>query len=508
MKEGKNSIIVGVSQYTQHKQTKNPLDPLQLILHASKNAIKDTGVEDFKLIKSIDSVILINVNSWSYKDSPGVLCKALGIKPKQKIYLADGGNTPQMAVNRASKALFYGQAKAVLIAGGEAAYTAYKSKKTQDWPPREKPASMEGKIWNGINDHENLYGFKIPSCTYAIFENALRSASQRTIREHQLHMGKLFERFSKIASENPHAWTRTSFSAEEIITPTDENRMINFPYTKRMCSNMFVDQVAAIIMMTEEVARRLNIDEHLWVYLMGGSDFQNIHEISRRPKLYDSPAAREGSKRALKQAGLRLNEINAFDIYSCFPSIVQIIKKEIGILEDDPRTLTIAGGLPYFGGPWSNYSMHAIVTAVEKIRDNSDLKIMVIANGGYNTKQSFGIYGKNPPLILWDQLDDTEIQSAILSKSLAPPLKEANGVLEIESYTFVHDRQGNPVKGIVIGKIESNRRALAQISADRIVLNGLLKHDLIGKKFPVKHDPSLQKNIITLNSRDIEKLRT
>ncbi|MHA1689684.1 MAG: hypothetical protein ACTSUN_10180, partial [Promethearchaeota archaeon] len=164
---------------------------------------------------------------------------------------------------------------------------------------------------------------------------------------------------------------------------------------------------------------------------------------------------------------------------------------------------------PYFGGPWSNYSMHAIVSAVEKIRKNPELKIMVIANGGYNTKQSFGIYGKKPPLIPWDRVEESEkIQKTILSKSLAPPLKEANGILEVESYTFVYDRQGNPIKGIVIGKIEPKRRALAQINADSLVLRELLEHDLIGKKFFVKYDSSLQRNIITLNKRDIEKLRT
>ncbi len=40
----------------------------------------------------------------------------------------------------------------------------------------------------------------------------------------------------------------------------------------------------------------------------------------------------------------------------------------------------------------SNYSMHSIITTVNLIRKNPDLKLMIIANGGYNTKQSIGIW--------------------------------------------------------------------------------------------------------------------
>ncbi|GAG54065.1 unnamed protein product, partial [marine sediment metagenome] len=142
--------------------------------------------------------------------------------------------------------------------------------------------------------------------------------------------------------------------------------------------------------------------------------------------MYDSPAAKEGSRLALKQAGLKLEDIDFFDIYSCFPSMVQIIMNEIGLSVDDPRDFTLTGGLPYFGGPMNNYSMHAIIEAVNLIRENPSKKIMVVANGGYNTKQSFGIYGTEPPVIPWDERDDSEIQQSIFSKSLPDPIEDAN----------------------------------------------------------------------------------
>ncbi len=498
MKKDKSAVLVGVAQYTQRKIIESPLDPLALIIKACENAIKDTNANSSQIIDSIDTIFMTNIRSWSYEDAPGELGKTLGIIPRRRVYLPDGGNTPQALINRASRDFFHERSKAILITGGECFYTAYKSKKIKNWPPSKKPSYMEGELWDGINEFENSYGLKNPSISYAIFETALRKSLARTVEEHQLSMGKLFERFSKIASENPFSWTKESFSAKEIINPTPSNRMINYPYTKRMCANMFVDQSAALLMMTVEQARDLGIDENYWVYLRGGADFQNVYEITRRPNLHDSPAARVGSKRALNQAGISLKDIHVFDIYSCFPSIIQIIKNEIGIPEGDSRDLTIAGGLPYFGGPWSNYSMHAVVTAVEKIRTNPALNVMIVANGGYNHKQSFGLYGRTPPVISWEQINDEEMQDLILSKALDPPQQEANGTIQVEGYTLVYNRKGNPIKGIFIGTLGNGRRTLAQLNAEPDMLSRLLEEDMVGKKFVVHFDNSVKINIIEL----------
>ncbi|GAG77354.1 unnamed protein product, partial [marine sediment metagenome] len=101
--------------------------------------------------------------------------------------------------------------------------------------------------------------------------------------------------------------------------------------------------------------------------------------------------------------------------------------KELGIKEDDPRDLTLTGGLPFFGTPLSNYSLHAIINTVESIRTNPSLRVMVIANGGFNTKQSIGIYGTKPPIIPWGVRDDSKTQESILKKILPEPVEKANG---------------------------------------------------------------------------------
>ncbi|GAI61397.1 unnamed protein product, partial [marine sediment metagenome] len=225
--------------------TLDPLDPLNLIANACKIALTDTGTPNLKNV--IDSVYMVNINSWSYEDAPEELSQILCLKTTHKVYLPDGGNSPQMLVNRAAKAITSGKSQAVLITGGEASYSIYKAKKGKldlNWPKLKTPKYMEGKLWNGINKFANRYRLIFPLLTYAIFETAVRAASGRSLEEHENHIGKIFEHFSKIASNNPYAWTQRSYTAKEIITPTSKNRYITHPYTKLMCSNVFAINVA------------------------------------------------------------------------------------------------------------------------------------------------------------------------------------------------------------------------------------------------------------------------
>jgi acetyl-CoA C-acetyltransferase len=498
-----NPIIIGTAQYTQPKETPQPLDPLNLMVKTCRMALNDTGTEG-NIKQYLDTIYMVNINSWSYEDAPGELSRIIGINPAQKVYLPDGGDSPQMLVNRAARAIASGKSKAILITGAEAAYSVRSKKNliSEIWPKSKEPKYMEGKLWHGTSEFENKYGMIFPSCSYAMFETAIRAAEGRSLAEHRKFMGKLFECFSKIASKNPNAWLQKSLTSEEISNPSPKNRLINYPYTKHMCSNMFVDQSASLIMTSEKIAKTLNIDQKSWIYLMGVADFKNIHNVTQRPQLNDSPAAREGSRIALEQAGLKSGDIEKFDIYSCFPSAVEIIKKEIGIDENDPRDLTITGGLPYFGGPWSNYSMHAIITAVNLIRKIPSLKIMVVSNGGYNTKQSFGIYGTKPPFKSWTEFDDAKIQRSILEKALPEPVIEANGNLTIEAYTFLHERDGSPKRGIVIGHLENGYRTCAVIDAEPEVLLKLEGLELVGRSFPVYYNSSIDRNLIKLTQNE------
>jgi acetyl-CoA C-acetyltransferase len=495
MDDKNNPVIIGAAQFTQRKNTPQPLDSLSLMVKTGQKAIEDIHTKE--ITEFIDAVYMVNISSWSYEDAPGELSKKLNITPKEKVYLPDGGQSPQMLVNRAAEAITSGKHRAVLITGGEAAYSIrkrFKEEPPEYWPKKEDPKYMNGKSWK-LAPITLKYQLYIPTNNYAIFETALRASSGRNIEEHERYMGKLFEHFSKIASKNPYSWTQKQYCAEEIITPSPENRRVVYPYTKRMCANNLVDQAATIIVTSEKIAESLNIDKKKWIYIMGGATLRNIGEIYQRPQLYDSPAIRKGYPLALEQAGLKLSDIDKFDLYSCFPSIVEIMMNELGIKEDDPRDLTLTGGLPFFGTPLSNYSLHAIINTVESIRADPALKVMIIANGGFNTKQSIGIYGTEPPMIQWGVRDDSKVQESILNEILPEPVEEAYGKLTVVGYSFHYDRSGQPKRGIVIGNLENGRRTLAFVIQPELLLT-LETQEIVGKTCRVQYDPNIERNII------------
>ncbi len=480
-------ILAGVAQYTQPKDIERPLDPLGLMVRTCRAALEDAGSGRLKDL--IDEVHVVNQFQWPYRDAPGMLAEALGIRPRGRYYTPIGGNTPQMLVNRACRALAAGRARAVLITGAEAIYSlrrALAGKIVLDWPENGEPERIDGEERRSVNRIEADYDLFFPAVMYPLFETALRASSGRSVDGHREYVGRLWERFSRVAAENPHAWTRGGPSAREITEVTPDNRYINYPYTKYMNANINVDQSAAVLMTTAGTAHRLGTDPAGRVYPLGGANLTDVWHVSGRPRLDSSPAIQNASRLALAQAGLDLGDIDFFDLYSCFPSAVQIAMKEIGITEDDPRALTLTGGLSFFGGPGNNYSLHGIASAAERIRADRSKKAMVTANGWYITKHSIGVYGAEPPERPWEERDDSAVQAAIDAEALPEPVEKAEGDLRVEAYVIRHDRQGKPALGTVIGRLPDGRRALAHIDAGTKELEEMERIELVGRTGQVR----------------------
>jgi acetyl-CoA C-acetyltransferase len=493
-------VIVGIAQYTQHKGTEKPLDPLGLMEKTSLEALGDTG--ESRLKDLIDRVYVINLFQWPYRDIPGMLSARLGINPSQAFYLPVGGNTPQLIVNKAARDLAAGRCKAVLMTGSEAIYSIRRAMKGDivlDWPESAPAERIDGENANGLDKIEESYDLALPSFMYPLFETSLRSSSGRSPEEHLTYMGKSFERLSRIASQNPFAWSRRLLSAQEIATPTPDNRFVGYPYTKFMNANINVDQSAALILTTEDSARLLGISEDKWVYPTGGADLNDIWHVTRRPCLHASPAIRHASRIALEQAGITLEDIDMFDLYSCFPAAFEISRREIGIPDDDQRDLSVTGGLPYFGGPGNNYSMHAIATAGDLIRKDRSRKAMVTANGWYLTKHSIGIYAGSPSSHPWQDRDDSPLQRSIDAQALPKPIERATGSLVVEAYVVRHDNAGSPLKGTVVGRLGDGSRTLADIDAGPEELLHMEKVELVNKTGDVRYDKATGRNIVRFN---------
>ena len=186
-------------------------------------------------------------------------------------------------------------------------------------------------------------------------------------------MGRLFERLAAVAKANPLATRREGYSAERLATISDDNRWICFPYPRLMNSNAIIDQAAAVLMTSVGKAREWGIPQERWVFLHGCADGTDTWVVSERERLDASPAIRGCARIALDMAGKTVADVAAFDLYSCFPSAVEVAMKEIGIADDDPRPISVTGGLPFFGGPGNNYVTHSIAEMMNVVRTQARL---------------------------------------------------------------------------------------------------------------------------------------
>ena len=491
-------VLVGVAQYTQKKDVTAPLDPMGLMVKTGEMAIADCGNPRIK--EAIDSVYVINLQSLTYEDAPGLLSQALGIKPNEKFYSGVGGNTPQKLVNRAAKAIASGKNQAVLISGGETMYSLRRSllgRITLNWPKAEPPKQVDETEKHHVSQIEETYSLGLPTIMYPFFDTALRGASGRSIESHQQYMGKICEYLTQVAAQNPHSWSRSARSADELTLESPSNRYIAYPYTKQMVANMYVDQGCSVILTSEAVAESLGIDPALWVYPMGGMDLNDIWYVTRRPNLHEAPAVGMAANVAMDQAGVKLDGIDFFDFYSCFPCAVEMGRTSVGLSADDPRDLSVTGGLSYFGGPMNNYSLHSVVSTVDRIRKNPSETGLVTSVGWYMTKHAVVVYGKKPGRISWEEEKDDTLQQSIDARALPDPVQKAEGPLTVEAYTVIHSRKGHPNRGIVMGRLADGRRTLADIMGDKDLLEKCKTVELVGKTGTVVYDEGLNRNLVT-----------
>jgi acetyl-CoA C-acetyltransferase len=486
-------ILVGAGQYTQRDvDPAAAKSPLELMAVCAARAAADAGLTPAACAE-LDTVAVANILSWPYANAPDLLAARLGARPAERLYSTVGGNTPQWLVNRLAAAIAAGQIRFALVAGAEVVNTVRQAQKARvalDWPSGGTGSpTLVGDDRPGNSDLEGAYGLQLPVLMYPLFENAIRAQRGRTIAAHQAYLGALCSRLSTVAAENPHAWFRAARDAAELATVTPDNRFIAFPYPKYMNAILDVDQAAAVLMTSAGTARRLGIDPRRWVYLWAAADAHDHWFVSERVNYWTSPAIRVGGDRALAAAGLTIDRIDYFDLYSCFPAAVQIGRDMLGVAEDDPRPLTVTGGLPYHGGPGNNYSLHAIATMMDRLRARPGTTGLVTALGWYLTKHSIGIYSAAPPTRPFVR-EDPAIAQALIDREPRPTVvEEAEGPATVETYTVLYDRDGAPLRGFVIGRLTDGRRFLAHTPSDRRVFEALTAHEGVGRRGRVsRHD--------------------
>ncbi len=493
-------ILVGVGQFTERVGDAGyqGLSPVELAVQAARQALRDCGVSEL----AVDVV----ATTRTFEDSlpqpapfgktdnfPRALARHLGSAPAQAYWEQMGGNTPQQLVNHFAERLARGQGTLVLLAGAEAISTVRHLLATgqrRDWNERlREPVDDQGSGWNRLLTAE-LAAHRLANipAAYALLENARRARLQLDRSDYALQMGELFAPLTHVAAANPYSATRqTGATAHQLTTVTEHNRLIAEPYPLHLVARDQVNQAAALVLTTVAKARALRIDPRKWLYLNGYADLVE-RDVLDRPDLGAYPAGVAASKAALRAAHVTTEHVQFWDFYSCFPIAVSSVAQDgLGLAADNPRGLTVTGGLPYFGGPGNNYSMHAIATMAEKLRSAPGTFGFVGANGGFLSKYSVGVYTTTPKR--WQAHNSASLQQE-LDAVPAPPRESApNGSATIETATVVFAK-GQPDYAVAVGRMHSNQGRFVAIASDSATVSQLLAADPLGRTISVQAQAS------------------
>ncbi len=378
----------------------------------------------------------------------------------------------------------------VLIGGAESMHTRWRARREPrvqlEWDDGgDAPCDwVIGDDRPGASDIEMAHLAVAPTMVYPLFETALRAQLGHGVDEHQKHVSEMWAGFAEVAAGNPNAWSRDAYSPEEIRTVSPDNRMVCFPYPKRMCANIDVDQGAALFLCSYEAARDAGVSDDKIVFLHGAAEAHDHWFVTERASLAESPAITAAAGSALAAAGVSVDELACFDLYSCFPSAVQVARAALGVADDDVRPLTVTGGLGFAGGPVNNYPTHGIARMVETLRAAPDEYGLTTALGWYITKHAAAVWSARPPR-------DPFVVGHEQARVDALPRREPAGLVEetatVEATSVAFERDGTPSIGILTALLSDGRRAIANVR-DTDTLLAMTVEPWEGRDVAIKND--------------------
>ena len=483
-------VLVGVGQASERlgEPGYRRLSPVDLAAAAAGAALADSGADPAAVAAAIDTVAGVRQFEISHPAAPAPLGRSdnyprsvagrIGARPARAILEVTGGQAPQHLVTELAGTIAAGRGDVALAFGGEAISTVQHYARADAGAParpdfaEHAEGSLEDRgygLEGMFSPHWAAQGLTGPPGQYALIENARRARLRQTRAEYAAAMGALFAPFTRVAAVNPHAAAPTVRDAAELVTPSESNRPIADPYTRLIVAFEKVNQGAAVVVASVAAARRLGVPAERWVFLRGHADLRE-RDLLERADLSASPAAVMAARRALEMAGITAADLATIDLYSCFPVPVFNVCDGLGLAADDPRGLTVTGGLPFFGGAGNNYSMHAIAETVRRARASPGSHGFVGANGGVMGKYSAGVYSTAPAP--WAADGDGELQAEIDGWPAPGEAVRADGWATIETYTVRHRRDG-AAAGIVIGRLDADGRRFVARAGDDDLL-GLL----------------------------------
>jgi hypothetical protein len=227
-----------------------------------------------------------------------------------------------------------------------------------------------------------------------------------------------------------------------------------------MCADMEVDQAAAVVLTTVAEARHLGIPEERFVYPLGSAGARDTSDFLERSSYARSPAMEASLDDALTCAGVSIDAVDLVELYSCFPCVPKMASDHLGL--DRNRSLSVTGGLTFFGGPGNAYMLFATVAMVRAIRGAQGAVGLLYGQGEFVTKHHALLCGATRRDATGYPPERETRRQAIIDRLPVPNLvKDPSGAGSIEASTVVFDRSDEPVRGLVVGRLDDGDRFLA-----------------------------------------------
>lgn len=470
-------VLVGVGQVLQRADDpREAAEPLELMLAALARAGEDCGAP--RLLRRADAVYVLR-GAWRYGDPGRAIAARLGAAPRETIGTPYGGNFSQACAIDAARAIQAGRLGVALVTGAETGRSAGQAQRLGvALRESEAPGAPDRRVADDkpiFHEAELARGMNSASDVFAVIDSAIRFARGETLAAHAARIAALWSGMSVVAARNPHAWIRTPHTADEIGRASPGNPMISFPYTRLMNANARVDMGAGLILCSLELARAAGVPDEKLVYLHAATEANDPDFLSTRMDFHRSPAVRIAGARLLELAGEAVDEIDLFDLYSCFPSSVEVAADELGIPEG--RELTVTGGLTFGGGPLNSYGLHAVARMAELLRERRGARGLVHGNGGWLAKHSLGLWSAAPPAegFRYDR-PQAEVDACPRREALV----DWDGPVVIEAYTVAH-RGGEPRVAHAACLTDDGRRTWATTD-DPAVMASMMREEHCGRR--------------------------
>src|SRR3954453_820256 len=462
--EDRIPVIVGVGEIVDRPEDiAAGLEPLALLEQALKRAEQDSGGT---LLSEIDSLDVVNFLSWRYRDPELQLAARLGIKPAHAYYGPVGGESPIRYLHEAAKRIARGECSVAAVCGAEAQSTATKAQRARidlPWTPFAHDVEEPKRGAAFQKPMAVQLGVFRPITVYPLYESATSAHWGQTPREALAESGQLWSTYAGVAAENENSWLKKRFKPDEITTPTPENRLIAWPYTKLMVANPTVNMGGAILMTSLAKARAAGVPEDRLIYPLGGASAEEPRDYLLRDQFYESHPQNAVLKAVMDLVEGDGKKFDAIELYSCFPCVPKMARRTLGLGPDVQPTVT--GGLTFFGAPLNTYMTHGACAMVLKLGSGSRLGLLY-GQGGFVTKHHALVLSREAPRDVLKR--DTSVQAEADRRKRHVPdfVTEASGKGKVESFTVIYKGKGEVEHGVVMMRTANDARALARVPAN------------------------------------------